>query len=79
MADAGLLEVVEIAQKTSVDDGDHELFSHYISKDDQEKAWLEGIPATALCGKKWLPSKDGTRYPVCPDCEKAYLTLPPGE
>ena len=49
-------------------DGDHDKFSHYCDKADIEKAILDGIPCTALCGKKWLPNSDPQKYPVCPEC-----------
>lgn len=81
MADAGLLEIVDTEKKISTGDGDHDLFAHYISKVAMEKAMLDGIPATALCGKKWLPSRDAQRYPVCVECKDVYesMPLPPGE
>ena len=41
----------------------------------------EGLPAErwpeigeaieALCGKKWVPTRDPDRYPVCPVCKEA--------
>ena len=27
-----------------------------------------GEAITALCGKKWVPTRDPTRYPICPTC-----------
>jgi hypothetical protein len=35
-----------------------------------------GIPVVALCGKKWVPSRDPKRFPVCPDCKRIYESLP---
>ena len=29
-----------------------------------------GKPVKALCGKKWVPSRDPKRYPVCPTCRE---------
>ena len=52
--------------------GDHERFSHYVTKRDLEAAVLTGTPATALCGKKWLPERDPKSFPVCPDCKTAW-------
>ena len=79
MADAGLLEVVETAERTIVDAGDHDLFAHYIGKLAMEKAVFDGVPAVALCGKEWLPTKDASRFPVCAQCLEAYNALPPGD
>ncbi len=56
-------------------DGDHERFAHIIRKDDQMKAYVLGEPVTALCGKKWVPSRDPDRYPVCPTCKEVLATL----
>lgn len=61
------------------DDGDHDLFSHYIKKEALERAVLDGVPAVALCGKHWLPTKDGLRYPVCPKCKDKWEQLLPGD
>ena len=52
------------------DDGDHDRFAHYVRKSDAAKAYIEGIPVRALCGKVWVPSRDPSKYPVCPDCAK---------
>jgi len=35
-----------------------------------------GTPVVALCGKKWVPSRDPKRFPVCPDCKRIYESLP---
>ncbi len=74
---ADTLEIVESDQKLQVtEDGDHDTFSHYARVKDIEKAIFEGVPLTALCGKKWLPSKDHTKYPVCQTCKDIYESLP---
>jgi hypothetical protein len=31
-----------------------------------------GTPITALCGKVWVPSRDPSRFPVCPECKDIY-------
>ena len=56
--------------------GDHDLFSHYARKTDIEKSMFEGVEIVALCGKKWRPSKDFTKYPVCQTCKDILETLP---
>ena len=73
-------------QKTefAIDEGDHERLSHYVRKDDLDKAILDGIPIRALCGKLWLPTKDANRFPVCKDCQQIMdevvgSNLPEGE
>ena len=71
-----LADVLEKPKATGTDDGDHERFSHYVTKPALEKAIFDGVPTTALCGKKWLPTRDPQRYPVCPDCKKIYEGIP---
>lgn len=61
------------------DDGDHDTFAHYVTKKALEAAIFDGIPATALCGKKWLPTKDFKRFPTCPECKEIWNSLPPGD
>ena len=53
-----------------VDGGDHERFAHYVRKGDIVKSAVTGEPVTALCGKRWVPSRDPERYPVCPTCRE---------
>ncbi len=55
--------------------GDHERFSHYVEKDKLTEAMVMGTPVVALCGKVWVPSRDGTKYPVCPECKEAWESL----
>lgn len=62
------------AQLDDSDTGDHDRFAHYIlGRDPKAKitaAMVEGKALRALCGKQWVPSRDPSRYPVCPDCQK---------
>ena len=37
--------------------------------------YVTGEPVTALCGKKWVPSRDPQRFPVCPECKKIFEAL----
>ena len=39
---------------------------------------VTGEAITALCGKKWVPSRDPEKYPICPTCierKAAGMTL----
>lgn len=51
-------------------DGDHDRFAHYVRKDDHMRGYVMGEEIEALCGKKWIPSRDPKRYPVCPTCKE---------
>lgn len=71
-----------IANEEPVDDdgmGDEERFSHYVSKEDIVKSSTQGIAVRALCGKKWTPSRNPEKFPVCPDCKKVYDEMQPGD
>jgi hypothetical protein len=59
--------------------GDHEKLAHYYDKRlyDIVHSALNGTPIMALCGKKWIPSRDPMKFPVCPDCKDILDTLHP--
>lgn len=67
---------IDLAAKPS-EPGDHDKFSHYIRKTQWEEAY-GGEVATAICGKRWVPSSDPKRHPVCPTCKDIYEGLNPG-
>jgi hypothetical protein len=62
------VEILEDRPAPVSSDGDHERFSHIIRKSDEMKGYVLGEEVVALCGKKWVPSRDPQRYPVCPTC-----------
>lgn len=49
-------------------DGEHDRFTHYVSKRELDRARSKGTAVTALCGKRWKPDGDPSRYPMCPTC-----------
>lgn len=53
-----------------LDVGDHDRFAHYVRKSDLMKAYVDGERIIALCGKKWVPTRDPERFPVCPTCQE---------
>jgi hypothetical protein len=57
------------------DGGDHERFAHYVKKSAILPSTIEGTPLEALCGKKWVPSRDPQKFPVCPECKEIYERL----
>lgn len=60
---------------SSTDDGDHEKFAHYVEKDKIVESAVMGSPVKALCGKVWVPNRDPSKFPVCPDCERIMKEL----
>ena len=54
------------------DDGGHDRFSHYVKKEKVVESAVTGKAVRALCGKKWIPSRDPEKYPICPACNEIY-------
>ena len=69
-------------REVTTDEGDHDRFAHYVwgknPKAMVTESMVTGVPIRALCGKKWLPSRDGSKYPVCPDCQRVKNQLQGG-
>lgn len=76
MTDLGTDVITEEKIDPTLDDGgDHDRFAHYVKKSGILPSTIEGTPLEALCGKKWIPSRDPQRYPVCPECKEIYEQL----
>lgn len=67
-----------LEQTRATDDGDHDRFAHYVPKDRIVESAVMGTPVRALCGKVWVPGRDPSKFPICPDCQRIYEGLPPG-
>lgn len=68
-----------LEERTSdYDDGDHERFAHYVEKAKIVESAVMGTPVTALCGKKWIPGRDPSKFPVCPECQEIHASLARG-
>lgn len=65
-------DVLEREETVTNDGGDHERFAHYVRKEKITESMVTGKPVTALCGKKWVPSRDPEKFPVCPTCKEIY-------
>ncbi len=68
-------DVQEDRRTDPTDEGDHERFSHYVPKDKLTEAMVMGTPVVALCGKVWVPSRSGEKYPVCPECKEIWDSM----
>ena len=56
--------------------GDHDRMAHIVYPAEAvTRALVEGSAVTALCGKKWVPTRDPKRYPVCPTCKEVKQRL----
>jgi hypothetical protein len=71
--------LVKEREETSLDNGDHERFAHYVRKEKILESAMSGEPVIALCGKVWVPGRDPAKFPICPDCKAIYDGLKPGK
>jgi hypothetical protein len=76
--DTDTLTRTETAPDFQEDDGGHDRFAHYIKKEKIVESAVTGKAVKALCGKKWVPSRDPSKYPVCPMCKEIFEGLRPG-
>jgi len=60
-------------------DGDHERFSHYVAKGKIVESAVTGKSVRALCGKKWVPTRDPQNFPICPTCKELYSKMKPAD
>ena len=65
-------ELEQLLHDEQVDEGDHDLFAHYVQKEKILESAVTGKPVRALCGKVWVPGRDPEKFPICPDCKKIY-------
>lgn len=76
MTDLGTDTITEEKVDQSLSEGgDHDRFSHYVKKKEIMSSVVGGTVIEALCGKRWVPSRDPERYPVCPTCKEIYDQL----
>lgn len=68
-------ELEELIREEQLEEGDHDLFSHYVRKEKILESAVTGKPVRALCGKVWVPGRDPEKFPICPDCKKIYEQL----
>ena len=59
-------------QTQTQEPGDHERFSHYVKKEKIVESAVTGKAVRALCGKKWVPTRDPEKFPICPVCKEIY-------
>ncbi len=79
LSSPGLSGSTLLEERTSwTDDGDHERFAHYVEKDKIVESAVTGTPVKALCGKTWIPNRDPSRFPVCPQCQEIIDAMPRG-
>jgi len=73
--DAAFRDITDTNDQTDDGAGEHDLFSHYASKEAIVRAETQGVKIVALCGKKWKPTRNPAKFPVCPDCEVVFMQM----
>lgn len=64
-----------LTRPDTTDGGDHDKFAHYVRKNEITESAVTGTAVTAICGKKWIPTRLPDEFPVCPDCKRIYDQL----
>ena len=64
------VDILEETETVPTNNGDHDRLSHYVHRDDMMRGMVYGEPVMALCGKIWVPERDGSKFPVCPECKE---------
>ena len=75
LTDSALDSDAELEEEYRFDTGDHERFAHYVRKEKIVESAMTGKPVIALCGKKWIPSRDPNKFPICPTCKEIHSGL----
>ena len=64
--------------ESDADTGEDDGYAHYARKDEIAKAAVLGGTVTALCGHRFQPVRDPSRFPVCPRCKELAALLDDG-
>ena len=61
--------------ESDADTGEDDGYAHYARKDEIARAAVLGGTVTALCGHRFQPVRDPSRFPVCPRCKELAALL----
>lgn len=59
-------------------DVDEPSIAHIGRAGDVNRAYITGEEITALCGERFIPTRDPQRYPVCESCKHFHMKLTGG-
>jgi len=66
-------DTVLIADLYDLDDNFDKIYGHYVLPRDADVALRDHTVATALCGFRWIPTREvGSELPMCPTCKKIF-------
>jgi hypothetical protein len=49
--------------------------AHVVRKDDYMRCFVFGEEIEALCGERFIPTRDAERYPTCGECKAAIQNI----
>lgn len=75
MADA---QILPRTSPVPTDEDDEGRLAHIGRAAEVNRAYVTGETITALCGKRFVPTRDPERYPVCPRCAQVLARLKSG-
>jgi hypothetical protein len=75
---AGGTDVQQRPDPITDDTDDEGRLSHIGRAAEVSRAYVTGEPITALCGKRFVPTRDPERYPVCPRCASILAQIKRG-
>lgn len=62
-----------------ISDTDGDIVAHIIRKKDWERGYIEGKEVEALCGVRWIPSRDPEDKVRCQECLIRVIQLRNGK
>jgi hypothetical protein len=65
-----MLDLLEDTDTRTTDSDEEEQFAHYAEKASVTEGYIMGTPVIALCGMKFVPSRDPLKLRVCPICKE---------
>lgn len=67
----------EILERPELSDPDLDegRLTHIVSRDDEMKGYVLGEEIVALCGHRFVPSRDPRKYPVCQACKDVLSSM----
>lgn len=63
---------------TTSDTDEEGRLAHIGRADEVSRGYVTGQPITALCGKRFVPTRDPDRYPMCPRCSAIMSQIKAG-
>lgn len=68
------MERTEIIPTT--DDAEPGMLAHIIRKSDEMRGYALGEEVEALCGYRWVPTREPYQFPVCEECKAILAAMP---